>query len=68
MVPVFSTAGLDLSYYHRITDTGLEPVAQLKQRTSLNLGGCDQIIGTGLEHRARLTQLTSMDFTPWPLN
>ena len=64
---VFSTAGLDLSYCHKITDTGLEHVAQLTQLTSLNVGGCDQITDTGLEHRARLMQLTSLDFAPCPL-
>ena len=64
---VFSTAGVDLSCCHKITDTGLHHVAQLTQLTSLNVGGCDQIMDTGLEHLARLMQLSSLDFARWPL-
>ena len=45
----------------KITDTGLEHVAQLTQLTSMDLSGCGTITDTGLEHVARLTQLTSLD-------
>ena len=54
----YQCSSLNLHPCGKITDTGLEHVAQLTQLTSLDLSCCDKITDTGLEHAvAQLTQL-----------
>ena len=53
--------GGDFGCPSKLTDTGLEYVAQLTQLTKLVLTGCGKITDTGLDYVAQLTLLTSLN-------
>jgi len=52
---------INLSCCNKITDAGLQHVAQLTALQELNLTGCDKITDAGLQHVAQLTALQQLN-------